>query len=84
MGTLLDHTSVLYGSNMGNASSHETTNIPVIVAGGGFKHGQYLAYDKEHNAPLSNLYVALARKQGLDVQKFASSKATTLPGFDSV
>lgn len=83
-GTLLDHTSVLYGSNMGNASSHDTKNMPIIVAGGGFKHGQYLAYDQENNAPLPNLYVALARKQGLDVQKFASSKATSLPGFDSV
>ncbi len=80
-GTLLDHTSVLYGSNMGNASSHDTTNMPIIVAGGGFRHGQYLAYDRENNAPLPNLYVALARQQGLDVQKFASSKATSLPGF---
>lgn len=83
-GTLLDHTSVLYGSNMGNASSHDTTNLPIIVAGGNFKHGQYLAYDRENNAPLPNLYVALARQQGLDVQKFASSKGTSLPGFDSV
>jgi hypothetical protein len=38
-GTLLDHTMVLYGSNMGNANTHVTTNLPVIFAGGGFKHG---------------------------------------------
>lgn len=82
-GTLLDHTSVLYGSNMGNASSHDTSNLPIIVAGGGFKHGQYLAFDRENNAPLPNLYVALARQQGLDVQKFASSKGTSLPGFNA-
>ncbi len=80
-GTLLDRTSVVYGSNLGNASSHDTSNLPVLVAGGGFEHGQYLAYDAADNAPLCNLFVALLRQQGLDVGAFASSKATTLPGF---
>lgn len=80
-GTLLDRTSVVYGSNLGNASSHDTSNLPVLVAGGGFRHGQYLAFDPHDNAPLCNLYVALLRQQGLDVSGFASSKAATLPGF---
>ena len=78
---LLDRTSVVYGSNLGNASSHDTTNLPVLLAGGGFRHGQYLAYDPQNNAPLCNLYVAMLRQQGLDVSAFASSKATSLPGF---
>ncbi len=82
-GTLLDRTAVLFGSNLGNASSHDTKNMPVIVAGGGFKHGQYLAYDRENNAPLCNLYVAMLRQLGLDVSGFASSKGTSLPGFAS-
>ena len=56
-------------------------NLPVLLAGGGFRHGQYLAYDPQHNAPLCNLYVAMLRQQGLDVSAFASSKATSLPGF---
>ncbi len=81
--SLLDRTSVLYGSNLGNASSHDTTNLPVILAGGGFSHGQYLAYDAKDNKPLCNLYVALLRQHGIDASKFASSKATTLPGFPS-
>jgi len=53
--SLLSQTTVLYGSNLGNASSHDTTNLSVIVAGGGFQHGQYLAYDPKDNAPLCNL-----------------------------
>ena len=81
--SLLDSTSVLYGSNLGNASSHDTTNLPVILAGGGFQHGQYLAYDAKDNQPLCNLYVAMLRQHGLDANKFASSKATSLPGFPS-
>ena len=80
---LLDQTTILYGSNLGNASSHDTTNLPVIVAGGGFQHGQYLAYDPKDNAPLCNLYVAMLRQQGLDVSAFATSNATGLNGFSS-
>ncbi len=80
---LLDRTTVLYGSNLGNASSHDTTNLPVILAGGGFRHGQYLASDPKDNSPLCNLYVAMLRQHGIDVSKFASSRATGLPGFPS-
>src|SRR5438128_4549818 len=41
---LLDRTMILYGSNLGNANTHVTTNMPMILAGGGFKHGQHLAF----------------------------------------
>jgi hypothetical protein len=37
---LFDRTMILYGSNLGNANTHVTTNMPTILAGGGFKHGQ--------------------------------------------
>ena len=80
-GALLDRTSVVYGSNLGNASSHDTTNLPVLLAGGGFRHGQYLACDPKDNAPLCNLFVTMLRQQGLDVGGFASSKGTSLAGF---
>ncbi len=79
--SLLGQTTVLYGSNLGNSSSHDTTNLLVIVAGGGFQHGQYLAYDPKDNAPLCNLYIAMLRQQGLDVSAFATSNATSLSGF---
>ncbi len=45
-GSLLDSTMVLFGSNLGNASSHDTKNMPIILAGGGFRHGQHLAFDR--------------------------------------
>lgn len=70
---LLDRTMVLYGSNLGNANTHETTNLPVILAGGGFKHGQHLAFDTRHNYPLPNLYVSMLQRMGIDSDSFASS-----------
>ena len=74
--TLIDRTMILYGSNLGNANSHVTTNLPVIFAGGGFKHGQHLAFDTERNYPLPNLYVSMLQKLGIETDKFASSTGT--------
>jgi hypothetical protein len=75
-GTLLDHTSVLFGSNLSNANSHDTTNLPIILAGGGFRHGQHLAFDRKNNAPLANLFVSMLQDYGLEVDRFASSTGT--------
>ena len=80
-GTLLDRTIVLFGSNLGNASSHDNKNLPIIVAGGGFKHGQHLAFDPRKNPPLCNLYVQFLRRLGADVNSFGSSNGT-IPGFE--
>lgn len=71
--TLLDRTMVLYGTNLGNANTHVTTNLPTLFAGGGFKHGQHLAFDQDHNYPLPNLFVSMLQRMGLDVDKFASA-----------
>ena len=60
--TLLDHTAVLFGSNLGNASSHDWRNLPILVAGGGYKHGSYVAHDANNNSPLANVYVSLAQR----------------------
>ncbi len=75
-GTLFDHTMVLYGTNMGDANTHVTTNLPVLFAGGGFKHGQHLAFDRQHNYPLPNLFVSMLQRMGLETDKFASSTGT--------
>jgi hypothetical protein len=75
-GTLLDHTTVLLGSNLGNASSHSNENLPIIVAGGGFKHGQHLAFNPAKNAPLPNLFTTILQRLGLEVDRFASSTGT--------
>ena len=80
-GSLLDRTIVLFGSNLGNASSHDNKNMPIIVAGGGFQHGQHLAFDPLKNPPLCNLYVQLLRRLGANVDSFGSSDGT-IPGFE--
>jgi len=73
---LLDRAMILYGSNLGNANTHVTTNMPTIFAGGGFKHGQHLAFDTQHNYPLPNLFVSMLQRAGLETDKFASSTGT--------
>ncbi len=79
---LLDHTAILFGSNLGNASSHNTKNLPVIVAGGGFKHGSYVAHDAADNTPLCNLFVPLAQRMGVKTEKFGSSTKSTIRGLE--
>lgn len=74
--SLLDRTMVLFGSNLGNASSHDTKNMPIILAGGGFRHGQHLAFDQQNNYPLPNLYVSMLQRLGLETESFASATGT--------
>ena len=74
--TLLDRTMIVYGSNFGDANAHVSTNMPVLFAGGGFKHGQHLAFDRDRNYPLPNLFVSMLQRMGLNEDKFASSTGT--------
>lgn len=74
--SLLDRTMVMLGSNLGNSNTHETTNLPVLLAGGGFRHGNHLAFNRENNTPLCNLYVSMLQRLGLEVSSFGSSKGT--------
>ncbi len=80
--TLLDHTAVLFGSNLGNASSHDWHNLPILVAGGGYRHGRYVAHDAKDNTPLSNLFVSLGQRMGLEIGAFGSSTAAGVRGLD--
>lgn len=74
-GSLLDNTTVVFGSGMGNASSHANTNLPVILAGGGFKHGRHLFFLKQgrQQTPLCNLFVTLLQQMGVERDQFGSS-----------
>jgi hypothetical protein len=80
-GTLLDRTMVLFGSNLGNASSHDTRNMPIVLAGGGFRHGQHLAFSPASNPPLANLYVTMLQRLGLETDSFASG-TTPIAGLE--
>lgn len=80
---LLDRTQVLYGTCMGSANSHSNTNLPVLIAGGGFKHGQHLGFDTTNNHNLATLYVSMLQRMGIETDSFASAK-TTLSGLEMV
>ena len=71
--TLLDRTATLLASNMGNASAHTCDNLPVLLAGGGFKHAGHVAFDRKDNKPLSNLFVRVLRQMGVEADRFGSS-----------
>ena len=74
--SLLDRTTVFYGSNLGNGNNHDTKNLPIVLAGGGFKHGQHLAFDKQKNTPLPNLFVSILQRLGIEADTFATSTGT--------
>ncbi len=73
---LLERTMVLYGTPMGSANSHSNVNLPVLLAGGGFKHGQHLSFNKENNYPLANLYISMLQRLGLETDQFSTGKGT--------
>lgn len=80
---LLDNTMSVFGAGMGNASSHDSTNLPILVAGGRFKHGRHLAHDPKNPPPLCNLWVQMLREMGMPVEKFGTSNKETLAGLET-
>lgn len=75
--TMLDNTLFTYGSGLGDGSTHQYSDLPIIVAGSGggrFKTGTHLNCAK--GTPLANLWLTQARVMGLDLQRFADSTET--------
>jgi hypothetical protein len=70
---LLDRTSIFYASNLGNSSSHDNTNLPILLAGGGYKHQGHVAFDRKHNVLASNLFVRMMQQLDLEVDTFGAS-----------
>jgi hypothetical protein len=68
---------------MGSANSHSNVNLPVLLAGGGFKHGQHLAFDQQNNYPLTNLYLSMLQRLGIETNEFSTSKGT-MTGLEMV
>jgi len=69
--SLLDNTSILFGSNLGNANAHHANNLPIFLAGGGFKHGQYRK--QKQGTPLCNLFVNMLNNLGTETESFGTS-----------
>jgi len=78
--TLLDRTTIVITSNLGNGSSHSNKDLPVLLAGGRFQHGRHLAFEPGA-APLSNLYLSVLNQLGFDDPSFGTSTGT-LKGLD--
>lgn len=81
--TLLDNTAVLYGSNLGNASSHDWRNLPILLAGGGYRHGHHVKHNEKDNTPLADLFVELAQRMGVEIERFGTSKGVGVRGLES-
>ena len=88
---LLASTTVLFGSNLGNANSHSALHLPIMVAGGPFHHGSHVMAGRsaEEDAPLSNLFVTLLRTMGMEIDSFRPQRRRTdleltarLPGVE--
>ena len=71
---MLDRTITLFGSGMGNGSSHSNKDLPILLAGGGFRHGEHKAYPTGRRVPLCNLYTTMLQRFGIEVERF--NKAT--------
>ena len=69
---------VLFGSGMGNANAHTNSNLPIVLAGGGFKHGEHKSYPASgvNRQPLCNLYVSMLQRFGVEVDSFGTSTST--------
>ena len=76
--TLLDNTMALLGSGMSNANSHSNRDLPVLLAGGGFKHGQHLHFARngKQSTPLCNLYLSMLQNFGLEIDAFNTANGT--------
>jgi len=83
-GTLLDNTIVMAGSNLGNASSHNTRDLPLILAGGGFRHGKHVVAGGKgnDNGRFANLFVQIAHRMDVGLEKFGSSNGRSVKGFE--
>ena len=81
--SLLSSTHVLLGSNLGSASGHITTNLPILLAGGSFKHGQHIAFNKKKNEPLTNTYLSILHAMNIKEKSFSSSNRK-LPGLELI
>lgn len=73
--TLLDSTTVLFGSGMGDGNTHKNSNLPIILAGGSYKHGEFRDVPREgiNKVRLCNLFVDIAQKMGVEIESFGNS-----------
>ena len=62
-------------------SLDSNVNLPMLLAGGGFRHGQHLVFDAKDNTPFCNLFVQMLQKMNIEADHFGTSTAASLPGL---
>jgi len=73
--SLLDHTLFTYGSGLGDGSTHQYNDLPIVVAGsGGGRMRTGLHVHLPEGTPLANLWLTQARAMGLKIDRFADSQ----------
>lgn len=74
---LLETTAVLFGSGMGNANTHDNSNLPTVLAGGGFRHGWHRGIRRDSPGPrlLGDLYLTVMQSFGLEIDRFAGASS---------
>jgi len=73
-GTLLDHCMITYGSGLSEGNTHDHSNLPLVLAGGGcgkLRPGRHVRYADE--TPMTNLYVSMLDRMGLPVESMGDS-----------
>lgn len=75
---LLDSTTVLFGSGMGDGNRHKNSDLPIILAGGGYGRGEFkqAGNEKTHRVPLCNLLLDIAKRTGVAADTFGNSNGT--------
>ena len=77
-GNLLDETMVFFGSCLGDASRHSNRDLPIILAGGGFKHGSHMNAKQRNGqqTPLNNLFTTMLQRFGVEIDRFNNATGT--------
>ena len=78
---VFDETLIVFGSGMSDGSIHSNRNLPVLLAGGGFKHQGHVICPAEqpNRVPLSNLWLSVLQWFGVESDRFGRSTGTFSP-----
>ena len=71
--SLLDNTLFTYGSGLGDGSTHQYNDLPIIVAGGGERTKRGMHIHMNEGTPLANLWLTQAKMMGVPLDSFADS-----------
>ena len=75
-GSLLDNSTILYGSGMSDGNGHNHHNLPTLIVGGGtgsIKGNRHLVYPREQETPIANLFLDMLEKFDIPLESFGDS-----------